>query len=45
MNYINICSFPKVDIKTRNIPRDKEGYFITIKRSAKPEAILIINNM
>lgn len=34
-NYINI----KVDIRMRNITRDKEGYFILIKESTHQENI------
>ena len=33
----------KIDLKIKNITRDKEGHYITIKGSIQKEAITIIN--
>ena len=33
----------KIDLKIKNITRDKEGYYILIKRSIQKEDITIVN--
>ena len=33
----------KIDFKTKAVERDKEGYYITIKRSIQEEVITVIN--
>ena len=35
----------KMDLKIKNIPKDKEGYYIMIKGSIQEEDITIINIM
>ena len=33
----------KIDFKIKNVTRDKEGHYITIRRSIQEEDIIIIN--
>ena len=40
---ISILISDKIDIKTKNIAKDKEGYYIMIKGSIQEEDITIIN--
>ena len=38
-----ICISDRIDVKTKNITRDKEGYYIMIKGSIQEEDITIVN--
>ena len=40
---ISILISDKIDIKTKNIAKDKEGYYIMIKGSIQEEDITIVN--
>ena len=43
---VTICISDRIDVKTKNITRDKEGYYIMIKGSIQEEDItltLIVN--
>ena len=37
------CISDRIDVKTKNITRDKEGYYIMIKGSIQEEDITIVN--
>ena len=38
-----MCISDKIDVKIKNIIRDKEGYYIMIKGSIQEEDIAIVN--
>ena len=38
-----MCISDKIDVKIKNITRDKEGYYIMIKGSIQEEDIKIVN--
>ena len=40
---IAILTSDKIDLKIRNVTRDKEGHYITIKGSIQEEEITIVN--
>ena len=40
---VTICISDRIDVKTKNITRDKEGYYIMIKGSIQEEDIIIVN--
>ena len=40
---VAILTLDKIDFKTKAVERDKEGYYITIKRSIQEEVITVIN--
>ena len=41
---VTILISPKIDLKTKKITRDKEGYYIMIKGAIQEEDITIVNN-
>ena len=40
---VTMCISDKIDVKIKNIIRDKEGYYIMIKGSIQEEDIKIVN--